>query len=126
MRKQATCITYDSHIEFLNFVMDLHQQNPQAVRLDLITVTHPLVSNRRVAARFWYPENTEDQQYRAQWIEWRVNYDTMLAPLIEAQKLIDQGIKFPFESGETDTSEGIKLKVIGYGRNSDLHIYKME
>jgi len=126
MRKSKSYITYDSHIEFLNFVMDLYQQHPQAVRLDLITAADPLIPNGRLAATFLYPERADDQQYHAQWITWKVHYDTMLAPLIEAQKLIDQGTKFPFESGDTNTGEGIKLKVIGYALNSDLHIYKIE
>jgi len=126
MRKSKSYITYDCHIEFLNWVMNLHQQNPQALRLDLTTNRGGKTNNGNIAAAFMYPESAEDQQYTAQWVKWIVHYDARIDELIKAQKLIEQGNKFPFEAVPTERGIGTKLKLIGSGFGPDLHIYKVE
>jgi hypothetical protein len=117
--------TFNSHIEFLKFAIQLHQDNPNAVRLDLKTAEDKPTGNLKIAGVFLYPEKIEHQQYRHRWVKWRVNSDTKFAPLIEAQKLIDQGIYFPFESGRTNIGKGIKLNLIRSFKTSGLYIYKV-
>ena len=117
--------TFNSHIEFLKFAIQLHQDNPNAIRLDLKIADDKLVGNLKIAGVFLYPEKIEHQQNRHRWVKWRVNSDTKFAPIIEAQKLIEQGIYFPFESGRTNTGKGIRLNLIGSARTPSLNIYKL-
>jgi hypothetical protein len=126
VRKIKSYITYKSHIEFLDYVNKLHQQNPKAIRLDLKTSDDKRTGNRDIAGIFLYPEKIEHQQNRSHWVKWKVHSDTKFAPLIEAQKLIDRGIYFPFESGRTNTGKGIKLKLVGSVKIPGLNIYKIK
>jgi len=118
--------TFKSHREFLNFALDLHKENPQALRLDLKTKGDMLLGNRKTAAVFYYPEKIEDQQKKLRWVKWRVLSDTMFDPLMKAQELIDQGVEFPFESGPTKTGKGTTLKLIEPNDSKNIYIYKIE
>jgi len=119
-------IPYKSHIEFLNFAIDLHEENPKATSLDLKTENCKFKNNEKTAAVFSYPEKIEDQLEESKWVKWQVHYDTMFAPLMKAQELIDQGVEFPFESGPTKTGKGTTLKLIEPNDSKNIYIYKIE